>query len=353
MMTTPANTNMRMFSDCRAAFFVAGFARIRGLAICARSLATPATIKFADFPARRCFAAWTVWGSCLLTGLLAATARTGWCGQPTRANAPVVRTMTNSIDMQLARIPAGKFTMGSPLSEVERENEEVPHTVEITRPFYMGVYEVCQAEFAAVMGRREQAIFRSGNGGSDEHPMEDVYWKDAVAFCDGLSARAEEKKAGRLYRLPSEAEWEYACRAGSTTTFSFGDSLSSSQANFNGNYPYGQAKRGPYLRKTAKVGSYQPNRFGLYDMHGNVAEWCADFYDKNYYRDSPREDPLGPPLGVISTDYNRFYLVIRGGSWLDDARGCRSAYRYRAMPRNRYRIIGFRVVCDIEGDEAE
>ena len=291
-------------------------------------------------------------GSCLFTACLA-IALPGSCAEPTRADALVVRTITNSIDMKLARIPAGKFTMGSPLSELERENEEVPHAVVITRPFYMGVFEVTQGEFAAVMGRRERAIFHRDNGGSDDHPMEDVYWKDAVAFCDSLSARPDEKQAGRLYRLPSEAEWEYACRSGAETTFGFGMALSSAEANFNGNYPYGQAKRGPYLRKTAKVGSYRPNGFGLYDMHGNVAEWCADFYDQNYYRDSPLEDPLGPPLGVLSTDYSRFYLVIRGGSWLEDARGCRSAYRYRAMPRNRYRIIGFRVVCEIEADEAE
>jgi len=290
--------------------------------------------------------------SCLLA-VIAANARPGSCAEPTRADAPVIRTITNSIDMKLARIPAGKFMMGSALSELERELEEVPHEVVITRPFYLGVHEVTQGEFAAILGERERAVFSRDNGGAEDHPMEDVYWKDVVDFCDKLTAHPEEKKAGRLYRLPSEAEWEYACRAGTTTAFSLGDSISSTQANFNGKYSYGTAERGPYIRKTAKVGSYPPNGFGLYDMHGNVSEWCADFYDKNYYRDSPLEDPLGPPLGVLSTDYDRFYLVIRGGSWLDDARGCRSAYRYRAMPGNRYRLIGFRVVCEIEDAEAD
>jgi formylglycine-generating enzyme required for sulfatase activity len=260
---------------------------------------------------------------------------------------PKVEVVTNAIGMKLARIPAGEFVMGSPASEPERQDEEFPHEVVITRPFYMGVYEVTQREFEGVMGNKQRAIFNADNGGGPDHPMEDVLWQEAVDFCKRLSEHPDERRAGRTYRLPTEAEWEYACRAGTTTAFSFGNALSSKQANFNGNYPYGGASQGPYLRKTAKVGSYEPNAFGLYDMHGNVCEWCADWYDEEYYRDSPEEDPLGPPVGAAPTGFGTYYLVARGGCWLDDARACRSAYRFKGMPKNRYRLIGFRVVCEV------
>jgi formylglycine-generating enzyme required for sulfatase activity len=133
--------------------------------------------------------------------------------------------------------------------------------------------------------------------------------------------------------------------------------LSSEQANFNGKYPVGNDKNGEngkYLRQTAKVGSYPPNAFGLYDMHGNVAEWCADWYDPQYYIDSPAEDPLGPPFGVVPTGFTNaaqnFFVVVRGGCWVDEGRACRSAYRFRAMPNTQYRLIGFRVACDVEGE---
>ena len=257
------------------------------------------------------------------------------------------KVITNSIGMKLACIPAGKFMMGSPRGEAERDTKEVQHEVSITKPFYIGVYEVTQAQFAIVMGEKTKAVFGSDNGGGPDHPMENVLWVETDEFCKTLTAREDEKRAGRKYRLPTESEWEYACRAGTTAAFHAGDSLSSRQANFNGNYQYGTADKGQYLRKTTKVGSYQPNAFGLYDMHGNVAEWCADWYDPNYYNDSPDENPLGPPVGALPDDYGNFYLVVRGGSWLDDARACRSAYRQRAMHRNRYWLIGFRVVCEV------
>ncbi|MBI1913727.1 MAG: formylglycine-generating enzyme family protein [Planctomycetes bacterium] len=266
------------------------------------------------------------------------------------ADAPKAGTViTNSLGMKLAYIPAGKFQMGSPADEPERTDAELRHEVAITQPFYMGIYEVTQREFNPLMAAtvKRGAIFDERRGGGPDHPMENVTWRNAVAFCDTLSGLAEEKQAGRRYRLPTEAEWEYACRAGTTTPLHFGKSLSAQQANFNGNSPYGGAEKGPYLRKTAKVGSFKPNAWGLYDMHGNVAEWCADYYDKDYYRKSPREDPKGPDKGVVSTDYNDFYRVIRGGCWLDEARACRSAYRFRAMPHDPYRLIGFRVVCEV------
>jgi len=263
------------------------------------------------------------------------------------------KVVTNSIGMNLARIPAGKFMMGSPRSEAERDDKEVQHEVTITKPFYISVYEVTQAEYTEVMQDIEDFRNRSAFVGED-NPAENVEWKSAKVFCQRLASRPEEKRAGRKYRLPTEAEWEYTCRAGTSTAFHFGDSLSSEQANFNGDYPAGNAQKGKYLRKTTKVGSYGPNAFGLYDMHGNVAEWCADWYAPEYYLDSSEEDPLGPPFGVVDTRFRNFdenfFVVVRGGCWVDDGRACRSAYRFRAMPNTQYRLIGFRVACDVESD---
>ncbi len=260
-------------------------------------------------------------------------------------------TITNSIGMKLVQIPAGQFVMGSPRDEAEREVRERQHKVVISRPFLMGVHEVTQRQYNGLMKPdRPRAVFTAKRGGGPDHPMETVLWQDAVEFCKALSAQPAESRAGRTYRLPTEAQWEYACRAGTATPFHFGNSLSATQANFNGRYPYGKGAAGKYLRRTAKVGSYKPNAFGLHDMHGNVAEWCADWFDKDYYRDSPVKDPLGPPVGVLPTGFDRFYLVVRGGCWVDDARGCRSAYRHRGMPRNRYELIGFRVACDVAKD---
>jgi formylglycine-generating enzyme required for sulfatase activity len=259
------------------------------------------------------------------------------------------KVLTNFIGLKLALIPAGTFTMGSPAGEPERDTDELAHAVTITRPFYLGVYEVTQAQYEKVMGKNP-SHFTKANGGGPEHPVDQVLWKEAVEFCAKLSELPAEQQAGRTYRLPTEAEWEYACRAGTTTAFHFGDALSSKQANCNGNFPYGGAAKGPYLQKTAKVGSYPPNAFGLYDMHGNVAEWCADWYDATYYQKSPKENPPGPAQGALYTGFDAdYYLVVRGGSWLDEARGCRAAYRFRYMPSDRYRLVGFRVAAVVAG----
>ncbi len=274
-----------------------------------------------------------------LGGLLAAAGRPA---APAAAEAE--KLLTNSIGMQLALIPAGTFTMGSPADEPERDADEARHEVRITRPFYLGTHEVTQEQFEKVMPRN-QSHFNAKNGGSPLHPVEQVLWKEAVEFCKRLSGRDEEQKAGRVYRLPTEAEWEYACRAGTTTAFHGGKALTSRQANIDGRLPYGGADKGPFLGKTAKVGSYPANAWGLHDMHGNVAEWCQDWYDSDYYAGSPKDDPPGPARGVLPTGFDDYFLVVRGGSWLDDARGCRSAYRFRYQPSERYRLVGFRVAC--------
>lgn len=260
-----------------------------------------------------------------------------------------VEIVTNSIGMKLSRIPAGTFQMGSPKTEAERKSDESEHTVTLSKPFLIGVHEVTQSEFRRIMGNEEtgRAAFKGPS-----RPMDNVTWETAGEFCRRLSQVPAESSAGRKYRLPTEAEWEYACRAGTQSTFHFGESLSAEQANFNGAYPYGDAADGAYLRRTTDVGSYKPNEFGLFDMHGNVAEWCSDFYDREYYYDSPEKDPKGPPVGVTQTGFTtksgatKYYYSVRGGCWLDDARACRSACRFKAMPEINYRLIGFRVVCE-------
>ncbi len=250
----------------------------------------------------------------------------------------LVKEITNSIGMKLRLIPAGTFMMGSP--EGEGSSDEQPqHEVEITKPFYMGVYEVTQAEYEKVMGKNP-SFFKKEQVGKDtgSFPVERVSWYDAVEFCKKLSELASEKRAGRVYRLPTEAEWEYACRGGAKKyqVFAFGNSLSSKQANFNGNYPYGGAEKGKYLERTCKVGSYQENGFGLYDMHGNVCEWCSDFYSDKTYTKGKRTDPTGPTTGDVRS--------VRGGSRGLSGYTCRSAYRCENAPDYRNLGFGFRIV---------
>jgi formylglycine-generating enzyme required for sulfatase activity/serine/threonine protein kinase len=232
--------------------------------------------------------------------------------------------ITNSIGMKLAYIKPGTFLMGSPRDEIERREDEEQHEVEITHPFYLGVYDVTQAQYEKVMGKNPSDFTNLNRGGPD-HPVQQVTWHDAVEFCKKLSALAEERAAARAYRLPTEAEWEYACRGGTQTAFHYGNSLSSRQANFAGHRPYGGAENGPWLRSTTPVASYKPNDFGLCDMHGNVWQWCADWYDKDYYKNSPKQDPQGPSSGSGR--------VIRGGSWRTGAgENCRSAARAADVP---------------------
>ena len=248
--------------------------------------------------------------------------------------------------MKLALIPAGKFLMGLPKDEKERQPDEEQHEVSITKPFYLGVYAVTQAEYEKVM-KNNPSYFSAKGYGKDrvkdidtgQFPVEEVSWDDAVAFCKKLSELPEEKKAGRVYRLPTEAEWEYACRAGTKTVFHYGDSLSSKQANFDGNFPYGGADKRPYLARPAEVGTYAANAFGLYDMHGNVWQWCQD-----WYTDKP---PGGEDPEVTTAASLR---VIRGGSWYVHGRICRSAVRDRTDPGSQGNSLGFRVAAVQSGN---
>ena len=271
--------------------------------------------------------------------------------KPVRRPADDGKTFENSVGMRFARLPAGEFDMGTDENErgyFSKLVEKPRHKVILSRPFAIGVYEVTQGQFKAVMGRNPSQL-KEIDAAAD-HPVTDVTWDDAVKFCKVLSARPEEKAAGREYRLPTEAEWEYACRAGTETHYAFGDVLSSHQANFNGfQIPEG-ADKGPNLGRTAKVGSYKPNPWGLYDMHGNVQEWCSDYWDPTFYRHSlrkdgntPRRDPQGPEGPYSAGRQDR---VVRGGAWDSGADRCTSA----ARRNNSYQdsTTGFRVVC-VEG----
>jgi uncharacterized protein (TIGR02996 family) len=265
---------------------------------------------------------------------------------------PCVPRLTNPVGMEFALIPPGVFLMGSPDREAERFGNEGPqHEVEISRPFYLGVFPITQGQWQRVMGTNPSYFCSGGRGkkkarGLDtrDFPVEQVPWEDVVAFCGRLSELPVETRSNRVYRLPTEAEWEYACRGGaaSSTPFHLGTSFSSTQANFNGNFPYGGAAQGPFLGRTTEVSAYPvSNAFGLYDLHGNVWEWCADWFDGNYYASSPRRDPPGPSEGSRR--------VVRGGCWDGRCRNCRSAYRLRYVPAYRGFNLGFRVALVLSG----
>jgi uncharacterized protein (TIGR02996 family) len=260
---------------------------------------------------------------------------------------PVAPTLINSIGMRLVLIPAGIFLMGSPDGE-GRPNEHPRHEVEITRPFFLGDCQVTQGEYQRVTGKNPSHFSPSGFGRNSvkeldtkQFPVETVSWVEAAEFCEALANLQEETNAGRTYRLPTEGEWEHACRGGaaSHTPFHLGNTLSSTQANFNGNYPHGAAAKGPYLERPCPVGSYPANPFGVFDMHGNVWEWCTDWFNENTYQTSTRRDPHGPETGERR--------VLRGGGWNTHSGGCRSASHYRSTPSVRTRFIGFRVCCSI------
>ncbi len=257
-------------------------------------------------------------------------------GDPLAAAKPP-ESFVNSIGMKLVRIPAGSFMMGAPIDEGDHAGDEIPqHRVEIKQTFWMGAYEVTQNEYQAIMGANPSHFSPLGAGapkldGVEDtgiYPVDSVTWDEAMEFCRKLTAR--EREENRTYRLPSEAEWEYACRAGTTTPFAFGNKMSLNEGNFDSRFPYGDAPPRAPSEATVPVGRYQPNAFGLYDMHGNVFEWCRDFYAA--YDEKVR-----------LVQENR---VMRGGAWLSRAADCRSARRDQAAPDCRAEYIGFRVVCE-------
>lgn len=239
--------------------------------------------------------------------------------------------------------PPGKFLMGSPLEEPGRNSDERQVDVTFSHGFWMGKFEVTQGQWKLVVGKLPGEL-TEGGGEGDDLPVYNINYIEAEGFCRSLTAMA--RKSDQLprdweIRLPTEAQWEYACRADTRTATSFGDKLSSKQANFQGK-PYNGAEGGPSLGRASKVGSYPPNAWGLHDMHGNVFEWCRDWYHEKL---PGGEDPdLSSRKGTMNRD-GTYSRVRRGGAWCDDGRPCRSAFRLRFEPDRRSNHIGFRVAA--------
>ena len=240
----------------------------------------------------------------------------------------------NGVTLEMAEIPGGEFLMGSPSGEKGRVNNESPQHRVTVKPFFMGKFAITQAQYQAIMGKN-LSRFKG-----DKRPVETVSWNDAKDFCQKLT-----QKTGRTYRLPSEAEWEYACRAGTTTPFNFGETITTDLANYDGNYTYADAPKGEYRQQTMKVGSFPPNAFGLYDMHGNVLEWCQDTWHDNY-----NGAPTDGSAWINNENRSR---MLRGGSWDYYPYFCRSASRLDgnwAVRVDYLNIVGFRVVCGVGRD---
>jgi formylglycine-generating enzyme required for sulfatase activity len=233
--------------------------------------------------------------------------------------------LTNSVGMKFRLIQPGTFMMGSPESELGRGRDERQHQVTLTNLYSMGIYPVTQSEYHQIMGSNPSRFK------GDCHPVEQVSWEDATEFIKKLNGLSEERTAGRFYRLPTESEWEYACRAGSSTAYCFGED----EARL-GEYAWYGANSGS---KTHPVGQKAPNAWGLYDMHGNVWEWCSDWYGD--YPSGSVRDPKGPSTGS--------YRVSRGGSWSLGAAHCRSANRCWIGPSLRYSDLGFRLALSSLG----
>jgi formylglycine-generating enzyme required for sulfatase activity len=246
-------------------------------------------------------------------------------------------TVVNSLGMRLRLIQPGEFIMGKSLADADADYvEEMPHEVRITKPFYFGAHQVTQQQYEQVIGENP-SMFRGRF-----RPVEHLRWQDAVEFCRRLSELPAEQEAGREYRLPTEAEWEYACRADTTTSFNTGDSLDASQACIR----VAETMDG-FSKPTRSVGSYPANQWGLYDMHGNVWEWCEDWFGREYYAVSRLDDPRGPECGT--------HHVLRGGAASSVAALCTSSSRGEAFldgpsfnQRNAiawYGDLGMRAVC--------
>ena len=243
------------------------------------------------------------------------------------------------VRMEFVLILPGTFRMGSPPGEEGHTAAETQHVVQITRPFYLAKYPTTQEQYEAIAGNNPCHFCATG-GGKDKvagldtkrFPAESISWNEAKEYCERLTKRDGRR---RTFRLPTEAEWEYACRAGTTTPYHFGSELNGKQANCHGNFPYGTDKQGPSLGRPTTVGSYPPNAWGLYDMHGNVYQWCEDWYGPN--DGLSQKDPLQtrqPPDGQ---------RVLRSGAWDLLAAYCRAAFRDHLGPDAHNASVGFRV----------
>jgi len=274
---------------------------------------------------------------------------------------------TNSLGIEFIVIQAGEFDVGAGPSDNGEDNEKPPHRVRISRDFLVGRDEVTQAQFEHVMGFNPSGFSSKGGSSSNvvgmdtrRFPVESISWFDAIEFCNKLSERDGRKPYYRMmgierkdssisaaqveiaggdgYRLLTEAEWEYVARAGTTTVFPWGDSLSSSQANFDGNYPFGGAAKGPFLERSTNVGDYPANPWGLRDTAGNVLVWVWDWYDNDYYKQFSGKVAVDPLGGAAAS-----YRVVRGGGMVSNGDGCRPTNRLRNEPGNRSGNVGFRL----------
>jgi formylglycine-generating enzyme required for sulfatase activity len=242
---------------------------------------------------------------------------------------------TNSVGMKLVMLKGGKYPVGAVQGEALSSAIELPrHDVTFSKDFYVGVTEVTQKQYKAVVGSNPSHFSKDGGGrasvqgmDTDDFPVDTVSYNDAQEFLKKLNALGGERRYAVTYRLPSEAEWETACRAGTDTPYHFGKEITAKLAN----------SEAGKLNRTCKVGSYEANKLGVYDMHGNVWEWCHDWYDGKYYATSPAKDSIGPANGT-----NR---VIRGGGYYSNSQACRSAYRNSYPPTGKVNNVGFRVVA--------
>ena len=245
---------------------------------------------------------------------------------PSLAESKMRKKISNDLGMEFVYIAPATFIMGSPSDEPDRDGDERQHRVTLTKGFYMQTTEVTQGQWKAVMGDNPSGFKKCG----DNCPVEKVSWDEVKDFIKKLN----QKEGGNKYRLPTEAEWEYACRAGTETPFAFGQCLSTDQANYNGNFPLFGCSKGENRNRILPVASFSPNAWGLYDMHGNVAEWCQDWFGD--YPSGNVTDPTGPTGGNDR--------VSRGGGWRHSAPYIRSADRDGQMPHRYFNSMGFRIV---------
>jgi len=248
-------------------------------------------------------------------------------------------TLEPDIALDMVLVPGGSFVMGSPSDEVDRQEAESPQHRVVVPTFFMGRYPITQAQWAAAAALPKIEGDLEPNPSQftgKTHPVENVSWHDAAEFCRRLA-----QKTNRPYRLPTEAEWEYACRAGTTTPFHFGETISTDLANYVGTETYGQGSEGEYRKETTPVDHFGvANDFGLCDMHGNVWEWCEDHWHDNY-----EGAPANGSAWLDASANEDAGRVLRGGSWGDDPLYCRSASRSDIGAGSRYNDVGFRVVC--------
>jgi len=245
--------------------------------------------------------------------------------------------------IKLCWCPPGNFIMGSPRNEADRRPDEDQVEVTLTRGFWVGKYEVTQGQWKRVIGKLPGPLTADGGAG-ENFPLYNVNYAEALAFCQRLTELAHT--SGELskewhFLLPTEAQWEYACRAGATTATAFGNTISNLQANFQGK-PYNTNEGGTALKRDAEVGSYPPNAWGVCDMHGNVVEWCLDWY--HWKLPGGKDADLSEVKGTMNRD-STFSRSRRGSAWVDDGWVCRCAFRQRFEPDRRYDHIGFRIVA--------